>query len=149
MADGDDNFKQEWFGRFVENIPNAYVSALRHLARHAQAKLGFVDGGLRSAFWIDGRSFYVLQCRGVHDLDAQITGLVIQLDNVTSAGVAFEIDFNPSDNSAETGRILTIRSPDGPITITASPGAVPDREERAKIEVFIDQVLDALAGRDA
>jgi len=147
MATKNDEYATEWFGdEGASHIPSAYVKALKRVTKNAIARLGVIDGHIRKAYWIDGRSLGTLECSGFEDISATITGCVIQLDSVTAVDLNVEIEVDRMNRTAETGRVATVRASEHTVVLDASPGAEPESDQRNKVEVFIDQLLLALAG---
>ena len=117
-------------------MPDSYLLALTQLVAAANAHLGaVVSDNERHAYWIDGRSLGVLSCRGFTEEDAVITGRICQLDTTVSVAINVSVDYDSSEDSSRSGRLLTIRFPDdGLIELDASPGAA-EPAERNKTEV--------------
>ena len=143
----DDEFNQALFGRFgATPTSGAYIAALRRLLKTSATHLAKVDGTKRRVFWIDGGSLGWLECRGAHALDATISGQIIQL-SAAYVELKVDVDVDRTSGTVESGRVLRISAPHGDrIELDASPKSVPDSEERARVETFMDQVLSAIAG---
>ena len=143
----DDQYNQALFGKVgAPTTPKAYIAALRRLLKTSATHLAQVDGTKRRVYWIDGRSLGWLECRGVQDVDAAISGQVIQLRDAY-VELKVEVVADRLNGKVESGRLLRISAPHGDrIELSASPRSVPDSEVRARIETFMDQVLLAIAG---
>jgi len=146
--DASKDLGEKLFG--VENvtiIAPAYMRELKRYLDTATASLGLVLSDTeRAAYWVDGRSFGVLSCKGTDDSEVKdIEGKILRLDHIT--GVDLTVVIHRNSGHVSTGRRLTIGHPDSPdIVLDASPGLfLPAKREQ--IEQFIDQLLAALAGR--
>jgi len=141
------DFRRGLFGHAGpgETIPTAYLAQLKNLVKSADATLGVRDSTTeRRAFWVEGCVLGYLASTGLEDSNAEITGWLIRLDDVTKLEIDVETAPGDWDDSSwVSGRILEINAD---TVLDASPGKFSPAK-LDEIERFIDEVLAADAGR--
>lgn len=119
-------------------------SAENVLDREIKDDNGDVVG--KDAYWIDRGSLWCLNCSDPYNPKSgpeSVSATVVQLGHVTSVAVTIGVPPNPVDPRARLawGRAVTLHHPDGAITVAAR-----DRHELDKVETFISELLETMAG---
>jgi hypothetical protein len=148
-----DAFKDELFGAGTTVImPRAFLVMVKNMTSHATHRVGVVHSKTdRQVYWIDGRSLGVLTCEGIAEREdaasddaLKITGRIFNLNLLTDVRLDLNIRYRGYGAKSGSGRKLTIHAPDNyELNLDASPNV----RDAARLEPFIDHVLDALAGR--
>jgi hypothetical protein len=134
----------ELFGNTERCMPRAFLATVKRGTAQATNRVGNERTPTeRDAYWIDNRTLGVLTCKGPAELDdapsdeqVVIRGHIFQLDELT-VHLSVVTRYDTRTHTSSWCRVLTIGDE---VTLDAWPNV-------ERMEQFIDDVLDAVAGR--